>query len=269
MKHYMLKIFLSFVLVGCSGNLLTDVTSADPDYKYLLQAKVAINLLDYPTAIQLLTVKVTSGSQAKPEFKETLAIAYAGKCGLNFASFVTGLAAATTGSAFRLMMTPFVGVVVDPASCLLGLNKMESIAPVTGRTANQNAFVAVLGMALMGSQTRASADIAPANGDGTVDTALCSIVDADINNIVLGFGFLSKNISYLSTQQIGSSSQTSINSTINQCTAIAGANCTITDPALITAAIRDTMRDLLNTQEYGLGAVVTGGNPVLVVGACP
>lgn len=245
------------------------MASSDPDDIFLIEAKAAINALDYPTAIQILTLQVSAGSQLKPEFKETLAIAYAGKCGLNFASFVTGLASSTTGSAFRLMMTPFVGTVVDPPACLLALNKMQSIGPTAARTANQNAFVSVVGMSLMGSQTRASADKSPANGDGVVDAAICSIPDAEVNNIVLGFGFMSVNFSYLSTQQLGSSSQTSINNTITQCTNIAGANCSIIDPALITPSIRDTMRDLLNTQEYGLGSVVTGGNPVLVSGACP
>ncbi len=261
--------FLIFLLSSCNGNLYSELASSDPDDVYLIQAKAAINALDYPKAIQILTMQVSLGSQAKPVFKETLASAYAGKCGLNFAAFVTGLANATTGTAFKLIMTPFVGIVVDPASCLLALNIMQSIGVTAARTANQNAFVAVAGMSLMGSQVRSSADQAPTNGDGNIDVTLCNISDADVNNVVLGFGFMSLNFSFLSTQQVGNSSHTAIDNIINQCTAVAGANCSITDPAAITPAIRDTMRDLINTQEYGLGSYVTGGNALLIPGSCP
>lgn len=262
-------IFLILFLTSCNGNLYSEIASSNPDDVFLIQAKAAINALDYITAIQILTVQVTPGAQQKANFKETLASAYAGKCGLNFAGFITGLANATTGSAFKLVMTPFVGIPVDPASCLLSLNLMQSIGATAARTANQNAFVAVVGMSLMGSQVRSSADQSPVNGDGAVDMPLCTISDADVNNIVLGFGFMSLNFSFLSTQQVGNSSHTAIDDTINQCTAVAGANCSITDPAAITPAIRDTMRDLINTQEYGLGAYVTGGNALLIPGSCP
>lgn len=262
-------IFLVLLLSGCNGNLYSEIASSDPDDVFLINAKAAINALDYVTAIQILTVQVSAGAQAKSTFKETLASAYAGKCGLNFAGFVNGLANATTGSAFKLIMTPFVGIPVDPPSCLLALNKMQSIAATAGRTANQNAFVAVVGMSLMGSQIRTSADQSPVNGDGTVDKVLCSISDADINNIVLGFGFMSQNFSFLSTQLVGNSSHTALNAIISQCTAVAGANCSIIDPTAITVGIRDTMRDFINTQEYGIGIYVTGGNAALIPGSCP
>lgn len=270
MKKLIAKIIcLIFLCTGCNNNLYKGIASSDPDDVFLIQAKAAINALDYLTAIQILTMQVSPGSQLKPSFKEALASAYAGKCGLNFATFVNGLANAVSGSAFKLVMTPFVGIPVDPASCLLALNKMQSIGPTAARTANQNAFVAVVGMSLMGSQVRSSADQSPVNGDGTVDKPLCAISDADVNNIVLGFGFMSQNFSFLSTQQVGNSSHTAINDAITQCTAVAGANCSIIDPAAITPAIRDTMRDLINTQEYGIGNYVTGGNAALIPGSCP
>ena len=268
-KSFFKFLTLLMICFGCSRNAYQDLASSDPDGYLLIQAQAAINSVSYDSAIQILTVQVSASSQAKPNFKQTLATAYAGQCGLNFANFVSGLAAASSGTAFRLLMTPFVGIVSTPASCLLGLNMMESIAPTASRTTNQNAFVSVLGMALMGSQTRTSADTTPANGDGVVDVNLCNISDPDTNNIILGFGFMSKNFSALSTQQLGSSSQTTLSNIISQCTAVAGSTCSITDPTLITASIRHTIRSLLNTVEYGLGSVVTNGNPVLINGACP
>lgn len=270
----MTKIFFNFftlVLIsfGCSRNLYQDLATSDPDGYLLIQAQAAINSLNYTNAIQILTVQVSAPSQAKTNFKQTLATAYAGQCGLNFANFISGLASASSGTAFRLVMTPFVGVASTPASCLLGLNTMDAIGPAAVRTANQNAFVSVLGMALIGTQTRASADTSPVNGDGVVDVNLCNISDSDTNNIILGFGFMSKNFSYLSTQQLGASSQTAISNIISQCAAFAGATCSMTDPAQITASTRRAMLSILNTAEYGLGTVVTNGNPVLINGACP
>ena len=258
-----------FVLMGCSGNAFHDIASSSPDDSYLYEAKADINLFNYTSAIQILTTKVSAASQAKSNFKETLAVAYAGQCGLNFANFINGLAVSVSGTAFGLMMTPFVGVATTPASCLAALNIMESLGTTATRAANQNAFVAVVGMALMGTQTRSSVDKSPVNGDGAVDTPICTLPNSEIDNIILGFGFMSKNFSYLSTQQLGASSQGSINGAITGCQSVAGASCSITDPALITTPIRDTMRDLLNTSDYGVGPVASGGNPVLISGACP
>ncbi|OFZ31516.1 MAG: hypothetical protein A2622_02730 [Bdellovibrionales bacterium RIFCSPHIGHO2_01_FULL_40_29] len=235
----------------------------------LIEAKDAINALNYSGAITILTTQVSASSQAKLEFKEALASAYAGQCGLNFASFVNGLASATSGSAFRLVMNPFVGVVVDSPSCLQSLNLMETIGTTESRTTNQNAFVSVVGMVLMGSQTRVSSDVTPTNGDGTIDADVCAMSNDDIDRVILGFGFMSKNFSALSTAQLGSTSQTSITDSITQCSAVAGSTCEIIDPAEITDPLRDVMRDLLNTIEYGVGSVVTNGDPLLIPGACP
>lgn len=263
-----LKMFLIFLLSSCS-NVLKDVASNDKDTELLIEAKANINALSYQAAIDTLTLKVSAGSKTKIEFRETLASAYAGKCGLNFATFVNSLSTASAGSAFTLVLKPFVGLVVDPASCVLALNTMELIGTTQTRTTNQNAFTSIVGMSLMGTQTQVSADKVPVNGDGVADQNLCALSDAVIDNIIIGFGFMSKNFSALSTAQLGSSSQTSINDSITQCTAVAGATCQITNPADITAPVRDTMRDLLNTIEYGLGNVVTAGNPVAIAAACP
>ena len=263
-----LKISCVFLISSCS-NVLKDIASSDKDTVLLIEAKANINTLTYQTAIDILTLKVSAGSQIKIEFREALASAYAGKCGLNFASFVNSLSTAAAGSAFTLVLKPFVGQVVDPASCLLSLNTMEMLGTTQTRSTNQNAFTSVVGMSLMGSQTQVSADKVPVNGDGTADQNLCALSDAVVDNIILGFGFMSKNFSALSTAQLGSSSQTSINDSITQCNAVAGSTCQITNPADITPAVRNTMRDLLNTVEYGLGSVVTGGNPVAIAAACP
>ena len=124
-------------------------------------------------------------------------------------------------------------------------------------------------MVLMGSSTRLYTDDAPIGGDGLQDVVdiSCSLTDAQMNNVILGYGYMSQNFDAL-TSQLGSSSSTTISDTIAVCSAIAGAACSNTDPALITTLMRDTMKDLMNTTQYGVGTA-DGSNPALIPVACP
>jgi hypothetical protein len=78
---------------------------------------------------------------------------------------------------------------------------------------------------------------------------------------------MSSNFSALGSQ-IGASSGATFSDSINACQSVPGANCQITDPAAITPLIRDTMRDLLNTQQYGIGSFDASNN-ALIPAACP
>ncbi len=278
MKSMLKKILRSAVLIlqislqlSCSQNVFSELGSKSSDEALLFDAKSAVNAQDYQTAIDIITLKMSAFSQNKADAKEVLASGYAGKCGLNFINFVNALSTATSGSAFKLVSVPFVGVVVDPASCLTALNTLESIGPTGMRTTAENAFASIIGMSLMGSAVRFYTDINPALGDGNQDAIniSCGLTNAQVDKIVLGFGFMSQNFSYLSTAQLGSSSQTSLNTVIATCSSVAGSACTITNPTLITPQIRNTIKDLMNTSDYGIGTVATGGNALLIPGACP
>lgn len=265
-----LVINIMFVL-SCAQNVFYNLGSHTSDDALIIDAEKELNAQNYQGAIDIITTKVSNSGRARVDAKEILASGYAGKCGLNFINYANSLSAATSGSAYVLMMTPFVGMAVDQASCLDALNTMQSIGTTAQRTADQNSFVAIVAMSLMGTATRANVDLVPANGDGAEDSAniSCTITDAEADYLVLGFGFMSQNIGFLSSSDIGSSSLATMNAIVAQCAAVGGASCTVIDPALITTQQRDTMRDFLNTTEYGTGSVVTGGNPVAIAGACP
>lgn len=273
MNNKMMKGFLNLILatsltVGCSNNILQTASSSSSDDSYLLNAKSAVNASNYDAAIAIITTQMSASGQAQTATKDVLASAYAGKCGLNFVNYLQSLANATMGTAFKLMMTPYVGVAATPSSCLTALQVLDSIGSASVRTSNENAFAAVVGMSLLGAQVRVSSDTSPTNGDGTIDTTVCNMSNADIDNVILGFGYVSQNISYLSIQQLGSSTQTAINNVISKCSTL-GVTCAVTDPTAITSQLRTVMKDLLNTDDYGVGNVHTGGDATLIAGACP
>lgn len=271
-----MKRILNFTVVlmmasSCSTNVFENASASSSDETLLLDAKIAINAFDYQTAIDIVTSEMSAEGQATTEAKEVLASAYAGRCGLNFVTYLDALSNVTTGTGFGILMAPYAGIAADPASCLLALNTLETIGTSAQRTANENAFAAVVGMSLLGTQMRTALDIAPTSvGDGTVDGNVCAMTNAQLDNVILGMGHMIQNFSFLTVAQMGSGSQTAINNMVTVCTSIPGvSSCTITDPAQITQPLRDTIKDLLNTDDYGVGPVHTAGNPVAIVGACP
>ena len=266
-KYFVFLIMVFFV--GCSANVLNELANKNADDALIFDAKTALNAQQYDDAINILTQKLSSSGQQKSEAREVLASAYAGKCGLNFVDYVAGLSNAVSGTAFQLAEAPFVGVPVNSPYCLQSLQTLDLIGSSAVRTANQNAFASVVGMVLMGSATRLYTDDSPTNGDGTPDAPniACALTDPQIDQIILGYGYMSANYAALGSS-IGASSGASFSGSIATCQAIAGAACQTTDPNSITTNMRDTMRDLLNTQQYGIGSF-DASNPVNIPVSCP
>jgi hypothetical protein len=269
-RRWSILFFSTVFLISCQGNIFSELSSKTSDEDYIFLAQEFLDSKDYDSAITVITTKLSPEGQTVVKAREILASSYGGKCGLNFVDYTQKLSAQTTGSSFYMMMSPFIGVAIAPDFCRQALNTMELIGTTATRTTNQNAFVAVLGMVLIGTALRGYADISPALGDGTADVDLCTgVTDPQIDDIVIGFGFMSKNFSAVSQNLVGGSSFTAFDTVINTCASTAGTACQITDPAAITIPLRDTVRDLANTVEYGIGVYATGGNDLLLPGACP
>lgn len=262
-------VFLGWILAACTQNILNDVASRDSDEAILFDAETSVNNRDWDVAISHIG-RLSSGGQASAKAREILASAYGGKCGLIFVDYIEALGAATTGSAMTILKQPFIGLIVDPPQCLLALQQMDLIGVSSSRTQNQNFFTAILGMVLMGSGLRHYIDNTPVEGDGTNDVNICTVVaDDEIDDIILGFGYMSQNLSAVSSSDIGGGSLTAITDMNTACQSVGGSSCSITDPAAITPQMRDFFRDLTNTTEYGVGAFSTGGNDLLITGSCP
>ena len=262
-------LFLVLLIHGCSVNVLRELADKSSDEALLYDAQSAVNRQEYDAAIDIITNRLGVAAQQSVEAREVLSSAYAGKCGLNFLEFVEGLADATSGTAFQLASAPFVGRPVESQYCLMSLQTLDLIGTTAQRTVDQNAFASVVGMVLMGSATRLYTDDVPVNGDGTQDAVdiSCTLTDDQVDLVVLGYGYMSKNFSALGSQ-IGETSGNTFGDSISACQSVAGSACEITDPAEITVQIRDTMRDLLNTQQYGVGSFDANDNLLIPV-ACP
>jgi hypothetical protein len=270
MPKLFMTCFLIILTASCSQNYLKELSDKNSDDAIIYDAKVAVNEQNYDHAIELLTQRLSAGSQTKAEAREVLAGAYAGKCGLNFLTFIDGLANAVSGSIFRLVSNPFIGVDVDANYCLDSLQTLDLIGAPDARTTNQNAFASIVGMVLMGASTRSYTDDSPVGGDGNQDSVgiSCGLTNSQIDNIILGFGYMSQNITAISASQIGSISSNTILQAIAACTALAGSSCEITNPSAINNSLRDVFKDLLNTTQYGIGAA-DGSNPLLIPSSCP
>lgn len=266
MRFFIIFFTMQILLQGCSQNILSEVGNKNSDEALLFDAQTAVNAQQYDNAISIVTQRVSASGQQSTRAREILASGYAGKCGLNFIDYVTGLSESVAGSTFVLVSSPFVAVPVSPDSCLSSLQTLDLIGTNAQRTTNQNAFAAIVGMVLMGSATRYYTDDAPVDGDGMQDVgnASCALTKTQINKIILGYGYMSQNFGAIS-DQIGASSSTTISDSITKCTELAGASCSNTDPAQITDPMRDIMRDLMNTSQYGVGTAT----PLLITDACP
>jgi len=269
----MKKLIFIFLLLplACSQNFLQDMSSISPDEDSYSMAMDALNDENYDLAISIVNNQITPIGQTAPKVRELLASAYAGKCGLNFLDYTKKLTEQNSGSSMSTLMMPFVQKAVDPASCRTALETMELIGPTEARTANQNIFTSITGMVLIGAALRGYADIAPPLGDGAPDINLCTdFTNAQVDDIIIGFGFFNKNFSSVSSTMIGSYSNFVLGSVSTMCSDAAGAAaCNITNPADITLPMRDIFRDLVNTREYGIGAYVTGGDASTVPSSCP
>ena len=269
MTSICLAVLAGFLMAACTQNLFNDVASKDSDDAILFNAEVAVNNQDWDIAIARI-VSMSSGGQTLIKAREILASAYAGKCGLIFVKYTEALGAATTGSAMVRLKTPFVGATVDPSQCRLALTQMDLIGLPSARNTNQNFFTAVVGMVLLGSGLRYYIDNTPTIGDGANDVDICTTVtNAQIDDLIIGFGYMSQNLSSVTSSAIGGGSLTAITDMNTACQSVGGSTCQITDPALITTQLRNFFRDLVNTLEHGVGSFSTGGNDMVIPGACP
>lgn len=249
-----------FLLASCGGNLFELTAKKDTSEAIYQDARDALNTLDYDSAIAKLVELSTKdnafylrcekidGVKICP--REDLAGAYASKCGLNFVSFVSSLTT-SSGSPFLFFMQKFQSITVIPAQCYEAQKVIETFGALsTNRSTEQNLFMAVLGMAKMGTYLR---EVADTNQDGITDAAYTSCNSSSITvdslrQVISGMGLVIDNVAAVSAVLSGSSSAlTDIQTIKDSC----GAPCTITDPNSASFDEAAT-RQLLRSSDKGI-----------------
>ncbi len=251
MTFWMVISFLS--TVGCT-NIFKNGAKKDSDEAIFEDIQKSVDASDWDTALTQFN-SLSASFKTRKQVIEAWAGAYAGKCGLNFLNYVDALTNASLAGTtfFKYIMAGFASTAVLPAYCDLAQTKMEEISALASeRSADENFFMAILGLVKIGTYLRSVADIDPA--DGATDDAFnsCStdsLSDANLNSIITGMGLVTANISALAALGI-SGGLTALNA---EC----GGSCGITDPASVTALNRDIFRDILKTGS---------GNPTLASG---
>lgn len=268
-------IFAALIVIAvlsCSKNILDSASRHGyDDDDYYDQALAALNEQSYDETLSIITTKMSVSGQALAKTRELVASAYAGKCGMNFIDYTDGLASATSPSILGRISHPFVGVNPDLLMCYNSLQTMDLIGPPSARTDNQNLFVSVIGMVLAGAATRLASDISPQNGDGVKDVDVCTGVSNNhIDAVIIGVGYMIKNASSLRPEIVGTGTVVAVNNIASMCQSLNGnTSCDFTNPSQITPTHRTLFRNLMNTTEFGVGSVVTGGSQAAILTACP
>jgi len=249
-------------------NVLSEFAQKDSDEARFIEAKKAIDDAAWSDAITILTTELSATFQTRTEVREALMGAYAGQCGLNFVNLYKGFEnMSATDSLFVLVLKPFSGSIVTPASCELSLAVLKQLgATYADRTNDQNLFGTLLGFTKMGSYLHSKFDLeASGAGNGSVDAgwdscptsaASLRLSDAQVDGVILGMGLMFENLAALTAALGSNAGVDSISDAKTDCeTALGGAPgaCTITDPTAITPIMRRLFRRMISSQAFGFG----------------
>ena len=252
MKHFIL-IFIFFMTSSCA-NILEPAADKNTDEALYEEALKLNNQKSYDASIAKFEA-LSASFLSQTEVREAYASALAGKCGLDFLTYIQDLGNADLGSTslFRWFSNAFVGVSVSPEHCLSAQEQMMLIgATAAERNAGQNLFMAVLGMVKIGTYLRNKADVDGTGslGDGTIDASFDICLPAQFSNdeirgVITGLGLVLENI--------GSLSSSDVTAGLGAISTTCGATCNITDPDNIDDTAVGVFRTILDTQDTGVG----------------
>ena len=263
---------LALTMTGCS-NVFDSLSNKNTDDALYEAGVIALNNSDWDLAITKFTA-ISATYFTAEEKKLNVAGAYAGRCGLNFASYAANLGSMNMGAntLFQFLMKQWTQIAVNPSDCQTAEDWINAISPLTtGRSATANFDMMILAMAKMGIYVRANADIDAAGnlGDGNVDATFSSctttgpaagpiaagITAADAASIVSGFANFLVNAT-ASLALLSANLQAAVAAMNATCAALTVNPCTMTDASTVTAGGIAAIRDLLDTAAAGVGACV-------------
>ncbi|WP_413580477.1 hypothetical protein [Bdellovibrio sp. HCB288] len=173
-KRITILIIAFSLSASCSSeNVLSDFSNKESDEALYIDAKKALDEMEWDTTIDIINNQLSSTYQDKRDVKLVLASAYAGQCGLLFANLIQGMTNNPSSQMFRFFMGVWAGRTVAPDSCELAIDVLQGIGSVSERSDKENLFLALLGVARMGTNLSANLDSGDHDGDIDADATVC------------------------------------------------------------------------------------------------
>lgn len=269
-------LFSCFILISCS-NVFRGLSKQDSDAALYEDALKSMNALDWDTALSKFS-SISSDFRSQTRVRENYAGALAGKCGLNFMTYLNRLSTSSPGGSVTFLMwlmNAFTQTSINPSYCRLAENEIRALGATPAlRTSGQNLFMIFLSFVKIGTTLRNRADIdSTANlGDGSTDASFnaCSssptsnpavLSDTEVQEVITGIALAIENSASLP-------SGSGIGPDLNSLGALCGAACNKTDTSQITAPEITSMRNLLasTVNTFGVGGQCPSANPAA---CCP
>jgi hypothetical protein len=287
MRIIALAFVYAFVMassVSCSVNILSTFADKYSDESLYYDARTLIDGQQYDLALDKISQMSTTYA-ASESVIVLKAQAYAGKCGLNFLTFVADLTDIGSARLFPFLVKEFVGGSTDRIdACRTAEDLVESIGDVSARTTDENFLLALVSFAKIGNVLSLYTD---ADQDGNADTGVdvCNYTPLasrpsspatgdwtaeDLGELGTGIVLAIDNLSAVSSSiSVGSSSIDTIGNVCGLLTGPLAAYdfCSVTDPTAFTSDELKGIRSMLNEDaDVGLGTNCTGD---ISACACP
>lgn len=253
---------------SCGGsNYFTPMSAKNTDEALYEDMLKMVDSRDWDGALAKYD-ELSDGYKTNYEVIKTLSGIHAGKCGLDFLAFTSGMSGGS-GGAFSTFMSGFTNLDVDMTECQASQTVLETSFGNTAlaRVANLgstkatevNMFLAILGAVKIGAQLRVKAD---ANQDGSIDAGYdsCSsgkISDNEVIQVGTGLALILTNFSTIASTLGGNAD--AISDLSDACDNITPNPCTITDPAnaawtapVTGAAVIKGLRGVIKSSSMGI-----------------
>lgn len=267
----------ALALSSCGGtNYFAPASNKDSDDAIMEDVQKLVDKKEWDAALERMG-DLSASARGSFIAVRTEAGIHAGKCGLDFLKYASGLDGA--GSVFSLFMGGFTTSTVDVAECQaaqtlietkLGATAIDRAANLPNQQAqNVNFFMAVLGTAKIGTQLRTIAD---ADQDGAPDAGFdacdaSKMTRDQVKQVGTGFSLLLTNFSAIAAA-FGDSNQDALTDLSAKCAAQTPNPCAITDPTnpiwedeplpTVDPVAITLFRSLTESSEFGVGSCAPG-----------
>ncbi|MFM6929600.1 MAG: hypothetical protein ACKOX6_14115 [Bdellovibrio sp.] len=274
MKRFKLLFILILSLgltTSCDkSNVLTEYSQTDSDEALYINAKKKMDALQWQAAIDIIENDISSGFRTRRDVKNSLAGAYAGKCGVTFFDLVDGLTNSPSPKIFPYFMGIFAGVTLNTASCDTAIQIMQSLGTAAQRTNDENLYLALLGLTRIGTTLSAKLDQSPSNGTIDSNSTVCNnnasgaqtdgwaapfkafpfdfsdpaagmthyLTDAEVKKVIVGLGLIFENATAL-TAALGGGSNLAMTGINDAKVACASAIDAVTNHAVASCEFTD------------------------------